>query len=80
MNTPRLRVCASQKFMIEVIERCFKKQAKSAEWKHKMKDMIPSYGESLDDNEALLHTTRNRTRTILGLDQSNSRRSKAPEI
>ena len=66
--------------MIEVIERCFKKQAKSAEWKHKMKDMIPSYGESLDDNEALLHTTRNRTRTILGLDQSNSRRSKAPEI
>ena len=59
--------------MIEVLERCFKKQCKSAEWLHKMKEMIPSYGESLDENVALLHTVRHRTRTILGLDQSNAR-------
>ena len=54
--------------MLEVIERCFKKQAKTAEWKQKLKEMIPSYGESLDENVELLHTVRHRTRTILGLD------------
>jgi len=66
--------------MIEVIERCFKKQIKSAEWKHKIKEMIPSYGESLDENVQLLHTIRHRTRTTLGLNQSNSRRPKSSEI
>jgi len=66
--------------MIEVIERCFKKQSKSTEWKHKMKEMIPSYGDTLDDNVELLHTIRHRTRTILGLDQSNARRHKTTEL
>jgi malate dehydrogenase (quinone) len=66
--------------MIEVIERCFKKQIKSAEWIQQMQEMIPSYGESLDENVALLHSVRHRTRTTLGLDQSNSRRRKAAEI
>ncbi len=60
--------------MIEVIERCFKKQIKSAEWKQQMKEMIPSYGESLDENVELLHTVRHRTRTILGLDLSDAKR------
>ena len=60
--------------MIEVLECCFKKQIKSADWKHKIKEMIPSYGESLDENVELLHTIRHRTRTILGLDLSNSKR------
>jgi malate dehydrogenase (quinone) len=60
--------------MIEVIERCFKKQVKSAEWKRKLKEMVPSYGESLDENVELLHDVRRRTRTTLGLDQSNSSR------
>lgn len=53
--------------MIEVLERCFMKQIKSAEWKHKMKEMIPSYGEALDENLELLHATRNQTRKTLGL-------------
>lgn len=66
--------------MIEVMERCFKKQIKSAEWKHKMKEMIPSYGESLDENVALLHKVRHRTRTTLGLDQTKSKRKKMSEI
>jgi malate dehydrogenase (quinone) len=54
--------------MIEVIERCFKKQMHSAAWQHKMQEMIPSYGESLDNNVELLHNVRKRTRQILGLD------------
>lgn len=54
--------------MIEVIERCYKQRMRSVEWKHKMKEMIPSYGESLDDNVALLHEVRNRTLATLGLE------------
>ncbi len=55
--------------MIEVIERCFKSRMKSAEWKRKMKEMIPSYGESLDENVALLHEVRRRTLATLKLEQ-----------
>jgi len=50
-----------------VIERCFKQRMKSADWKHKMKEMIPSYGESLDENVALLHEVRRRTLSTLRL-------------
>jgi len=46
---------------------------KSAEWKHKMKEMIPSYGEALDDNVALLHAVRNRTLGTLGLEHRTGR-------
>ncbi len=55
--------------MIEVIERCFKTRMKSAEWKRKMKEMIPSYGESLDENVELLHAVRRRTLATLKLEQ-----------
>jgi malate dehydrogenase (quinone) len=53
--------------MVEVLERCFKKPMHSAEWEHKLQEMIPSYGDSLDDNVELLHNVRKRTRQILGL-------------
>ncbi len=58
--------------MIEVIERCFKPRMKSAEWKRKMKEMVPSYGESLDDNVALLHEVRKRTLATLRLDAART--------
>jgi malate dehydrogenase (quinone) len=54
--------------MIEVLERCFKARMKSAAWKHKMKEMIPSYGEFLDENVALLHEVRKKTLATLNLD------------
>ncbi|HEY8887022.1 MAG TPA: malate dehydrogenase (quinone) [Gallionella sp.] len=54
--------------MIEVIERCFKSRVKGADWQRKLKEMIPSYGESLDENEALLHAVRERTLATLGLE------------
>ncbi len=57
--------------MIEVIERCFRPQMKSAEWKRKLKEMIPSHGESLDENVALLHEVRRRTLATLRLDGGN---------
>jgi len=54
--------------MIEVIERCFESRVKSAAWQRKLREMIPSYGESLDENEALLHAVRERTLATLGLE------------
>lgn len=53
--------------MIEVLERCFKARMKNAGWKHKMKEIVPSYGESLDENAALLHEVRQRTLSTLRL-------------
>lgn len=58
--------------MLEVIGRCFKARLKTPEWQQKMKEMIPSYGESLDENVALLHEVRKRTLATLHL---NSRKA-----
>jgi malate dehydrogenase (quinone) len=55
--------------MVEVIERCFKTRMKSADWKQKMKEMIPSYGESLDENVELLHKVRKQTLGTLQLNR-----------
>ncbi|MEQ1629250.1 MAG: malate:quinone oxidoreductase, partial [Gallionella sp.] len=53
--------------MIEVLERCFPKRVASPEWQAKFKQMIPSYGESLDENVPLLHEVRERTLRVLKL-------------
>ena len=53
--------------MIEVIERCFKTRMKTVAWKHKLKEMVPSYGESLDENVPLLHELRKKTLATLQL-------------
>jgi malate dehydrogenase (quinone) len=39
----------------------------SSEWQAKLKQMIPSYGESLDENVPLLHEVRERTLKVLKL-------------
>lgn len=39
--------------MLDLIQRCFPEKLASAEWQKKLKDMIPSFGESLYDNKAL---------------------------
>jgi malate dehydrogenase (quinone) len=53
--------------MVEVVERCFGSRMKSADWKLKIKEMIPSYGESLDEDVELLHEVRQRTLRVLKL-------------
>lgn len=54
--------------MIAVIERCFSSRVATADWQQRLKRMIPSYGESLDENEELLHAVRERTLATLGLE------------
>lgn len=53
--------------MIGIMERCFKDRIATPEWQEKMKEMIPSYGESLVENTDLLLSTRERTLTTLKL-------------
>jgi len=55
--------------MVDVIERCFASRMLTPEWQSKMREMIPSYGESLDENAALLHEVRNRTLATLQLNR-----------
>jgi malate dehydrogenase (quinone) len=55
--------------MITVIERCFKPRLASDDWQQKLKQMIPSYGQSLDEDEALLQAVRKRTLATLKLEK-----------
>ncbi len=53
--------------MIEVLQRCYPARMASAEWHAKLKQMIPSYGVSLDEDVELLRQVRNRTLSTLKL-------------
>lgn len=53
--------------MIDVIGRCYKEQMKTPEWQSKFKDMIPSYGQQLNENPELLSKIRENTATVLKL-------------
>ena len=53
--------------MIDVIERCFASQLNTYVWQQKMKQLVPSYGESLIENADLLKTVRTRTLSVLKL-------------
>ncbi|MFD1257648.1 malate:quinone oxidoreductase [Mucilaginibacter terrae] len=53
--------------MVQLIERCFKAQAKTPEWQAKLKIMIPSYGQSLSKNAQLANETRAHTSKVLEL-------------
>lgn len=54
--------------MINVIERCFKAKLETVEWQQKLKALVPSYGESLIDDAALLKQVRVRTLKTLDID------------
>jgi malate dehydrogenase (quinone) len=53
--------------MLQVIERCFPEKLKVGPWLTKLKEMIPSYGQSLIDNLALCRQVRAETAEILKL-------------
>ncbi|MBX0290332.1 malate:quinone oxidoreductase [Hymenobacter sp. HSC-4F20] len=53
--------------MLGLVQRCFPEKAKSAEWQAKLREMIPSFGQSLNDNPALVEELRARTSAVLGL-------------
>ena len=58
--------------MLDVMNKCFKKEMASEEWQRKLKQMIPTYGQTLKDNPEFCRETRKRTHTILELNLSET--------
>jgi malate dehydrogenase (quinone) len=52
--------------MVEVIERCYAEELKN-KWLGKLKELIPSYGQSLADNAELAKKVRNETAATLNI-------------
>jgi malate dehydrogenase (quinone) len=50
--------------MLNIIERCFSDKLKTG-WSAKMKEMIPSYGQSLINDPALTRKVRSHTAEVL---------------
>ena len=55
--------------MLEIFEKCFPQELKR--WEPKIKEMIPSYGVSLNDNPELFEEIHAATAIALGLDDKN---------
>jgi malate dehydrogenase (quinone) len=51
--------------MLQVIEKCFAPQLQTEAWQHKLKEMIPSYGQSLVKDAELLKRIRTHTLSTL---------------
>ena len=64
--SPGASTCVS--IMLDVLKQCFPDQMKSEDWISKIKEMIPTYGESLIVNGELMQKTRERTTRILKLE------------
>lgn len=57
----------SVSIMLDVIEKCFQTELKTPEWQSKLKQMIPTYGQSLAKDAVLCKITRKRTNELLNL-------------
>ena len=53
--------------MLDLITKCFGTEGKAEKWQAKLKEMVPSFGVSLSENEKQLDATRKRTAEILEL-------------
>jgi malate dehydrogenase (quinone) len=56
--------------MFGILPKCFAKHSQSSVWQSKLKEMVPSFGQALSQNEKQLQETRQRTEKILGLHKS----------
>lgn len=57
----------SVQIMLDLLEKCFSSDMETDEWQSLIKEMIPSYGQSLADDRELCLATRERTTGILKL-------------
>lgn len=53
--------------MLNLLEKCFKTRMESPEWQNKIKEMIPSYGKSLLEDQERCRTLKNKAEIALGL-------------
>jgi malate dehydrogenase (quinone) len=56
--------------MLDLVGRCFPDKINTNEWQNKLKEMIPSYGQSLNANPELLAKVREHSDKMLGLEHS----------
>jgi len=61
--------------MIQVIERCFAQKVKRGGWGAKLKELIPSYGQSLAENTALCQRVRAETAAVLNINNVTEKES-----
>ena len=61
--------------MLSLLEHCFKQQVQQDEWQAKIKQMIPSYGQSLIKNAGLTNQLRQWSSKALGLKMSEAEMS-----
>jgi malate dehydrogenase (quinone) len=57
--------------MLQVIERSFAEKLKTGGWSAKLKQIIPSYGQSLIENPALCQRVRTETAAVLHINNVN---------
>lgn len=62
----------SVSIMLDVLKQMFPDEIKSRLWQEAIQEMIPSYGQSLNDNAELCLRTRERTTRILDLGNAES--------
>lgn len=55
--------------MLELVAKCFEKKSKSERWQSKLKAIIPSYGQTLDDKPELLAQVRKEAAQTLKLNE-----------
>ncbi|MBS1496671.1 MAG: malate:quinone oxidoreductase [Bacteroidetes bacterium] len=53
--------------MIDVLSKCFSEKMQSAEWQSRISNLIPSFGKSLANDEALCKAVRKKSGEILGI-------------
>jgi malate dehydrogenase (quinone) len=53
--------------MIDLIKKSFPEEVKTEAWQNKFKEMIPSYGQTLNENAHLCDEIRNKTNEVLKL-------------
>jgi malate dehydrogenase (quinone) len=56
--------------MLSLLQRCFPERFNTDKAQAKIKQMIPSFGESLSQDEALLQEVRNMTSEVLGIKET----------
>ncbi|MBP0049491.1 malate dehydrogenase (quinone) [Marinobacterium sp. AK62] len=54
--------------MLSIVERCYADRMQEAGWQDKIRELVPSYGQSLTDDAELLEKVRARTLSVLELD------------
>lgn len=65
--------------MLDLLERCFKNKVSTIGWQAKLKQMIPSYGQSLAGNAELCMKVRSQTSEVLGLRSAYQKSSQEKE-